>query len=115
MPHRGKLGEWPIVKREPDFCLVTPDAYMRSDRAVAGPLRPGTNRNGVGPRGRAPQDVSTYGMDHIAREFDPMGSSLRRYQNPGWESPLIGQNAAPRNERGTRPSAGRVPRGPKPQ
>jgi hypothetical protein len=112
-----RQSEWPRVKREPDYCLVTPDGYMRSDRAVAGPLRPGTVNNSVGPRGRAPQDQSTYGMDHITREFDPVGSSLRRYPNDKWTMDLIGNNPAPRNDgRSSRsgPSSSRETRGSKP-
>lgn len=95
--HRRKQSEWPIVKREPDAYVLVPDVYTRTDRAAAGPLRTGTVQNGVGPRGRAPQDVSDYGMDHIVREFDPMGTALRRYANDAWESPLISRNPAPRS------------------
>jgi hypothetical protein len=94
--------------------MVTPDAYLRSDRAVAGPLRPGTVNNGVGPRGQAPQDLSTYGMDHLTREFDPIGSSLRRYPNDKWKMELIGDNPAPRSKR-EGAGAGHDTKGPRPK
>lgn len=101
--HRGRQREWPTVKREPDTYTLTPDVYARSDRGSAGPLRTGTvprsSSEGVGPRGRAPQDASDFGMDHIVREFDPMGTALRRYSNDAWESPMISRRPAPRSNK----------------
>lgn len=111
---RTRQSEWPIVKREPDAYTLAPDVYLRTDRAAAGPLRTGTVQNGVGPRGRRPQDASDYGMDHIVREFDPIGTSLRRYRNPAWDSPLISSNPAPRTTR-TGSGSGRPDRGPRPR
>lgn len=98
--HKGRQGEWPIVKREPDACVVHPDVWARTDRAVAGPLRLGTVQDGVGPRGRGPQDVSVYGMDRVSpREFDPMGTSIERYRNPLRDADLISSNPAPRGSK----------------
>ena len=111
---RLRQSEWPRVKREPDGYTLAPDVYVRMDRTAAGPLRTGTVQNGVGPRGRAPQDASDYGMDRIVREFDPIGTSLRRNANPSWESPLISSNPAPRTTR-TGSGSGRSERGPRPR
>lgn len=95
--HKGRQGEWPIVKREPDAWVLAPDVYERTDRGAAGPLRSGTVQNGVGPRGRVPQDVSDYKMDRVSpREFDPMGTSIARYNNPKRDADLISDNPAPR-------------------
>lgn len=112
--HKGRQGEWPIVKREPDAYVLAPDTYERTDRGAAGPLRSGTVQNGVGPKGRSPQDASDYGMDRVSpREFDPMGTSIERYRNPLRDASLISSNPAPRSTtvgsgagrpwRGTRP------------
>lgn len=95
--HKGRQGEWPVVRREVDFYALTPDVYTRSDRAAAGPLRTGTVQNGVGPRGRAPQDRSDYQMDRVSpRSFDPIGTSIKRYGNELRDADLISSNPAPR-------------------
>lgn len=101
--HIRKQSEWPIVKREPDAYVLAPDVYERTDRGAAGPLRSGTVQNGVGPRGRSPQDASDYGMDRVSpRSFDPMGTSIDRYRNPLRDADLISSNPAPRdNKRGS--------------
>lgn len=69
--HRGRQGEWPTVKRNPDACFLTGDGYLKSDRDVVGPLRMGT-APGVGPKGPAViADYTTrtdYGTDLIARD-----------------------------------------------
>lgn len=81
----AKESEWPRVKRNPDATYQNADGFQNSDRSVAGPLRFGTTR-GVGPRGDAvaegrDEDRSDMGMDRVSpREFDPMGTGLRRYQ-----------------------------------
>ena len=83
----AKEREWPTVKRNPVATFQTPDGYQNSDRQLAGPLRFGTAR-GVGPRGDAVADGrdenrSDMGVDRVSpREFDPMGTGLRRYQGP---------------------------------
>ena len=75
--HRGKQGEWPRVKDNPDAWVVTPDAYERCDRSLVGPLRYGTSE-GVGPRGGAiiaeDSERTDFGMDRVSpRGYDPMG------------------------------------------
>ena len=80
---RYKQGPWPpTTDNQPVGYFVTADAYLRSDRSLAGPLRMGTDP-GVGPRGRAVvadrSRATDFGMDHIVREFDPMGTALSRY------------------------------------
>ena len=91
--HRGRQGEWPIVKGNPDAFFLTPDGYRKSDRSLVGPLRMGT-APGVGPRGEAvatgrDESRSDMGMDRVSpREFDPMGTSLDRYK-PNQQSDLI--------------------------
>lgn len=85
--HRGRQGEWPRVKREPDAWVLKPDGFERTDRSLAGPLRTGT-APGVGPRGvRAGDESRTtdYGMDRVSpRGFDPAGTAASRYgQQPG--------------------------------
>lgn len=88
----AKEREWPTVKRQPAATYQTPDGYLNSDRQLVGPLRFGTTR-GVGPRGDAVADGrdetgSDFGVDRVSpREFDPMGTGLRRYQGP--ESALL--------------------------
>lgn len=91
--HRGKAGEWPRVKNQPEACFLTPDVMQKSDRSVAGPLRMGT-APGVGPRGPAvalgrSEERSDYGMDRVSpREFDPIGTGTSRY-NQAAQSDLI--------------------------
>lgn len=77
--HRGKQGEWPIVKRERIGDFLTPDGYLRSERPLAGPLRLGTEPR-VGPRGLLRDGTaSDFEMDRITpRGFDPMGTSDTR-------------------------------------
>lgn len=99
--HRGRQGEWPIVKREPDAYVLVPDVFERTDRSLAGPLRFGTARDGVGPRGPLRQrESSDFGMDRVSpREFDPIGTSIARYANPKRDADLIAANPAPRGRR----------------
>lgn len=84
----AKEREWPTVKRNPVAEYLTPDGFRSSDRQLAGPLRYGTTGN-VGPKGDAVADGrdenrSDMGVDRVSpREFDPMGTGLRRYQGPG--------------------------------
>jgi hypothetical protein len=100
--HKGKQGEWPVVKRQPDAWVTVPDVNMRTDRSVAGPLRYGTLQDGVGPRGENhPPGISDYGKDRVSpREFDPMGTSMKRYDNAErWNSPHMHGEIPPRNPR----------------
>ena len=77
--HQGRQGEWPTVKREPVGVYQHPDAILRSDRSLAGPLRLGTEPR-VGPRGFLRDgNASDFGMDRVTpRGFDPMGTSDTR-------------------------------------
>jgi hypothetical protein len=99
----AKEREWPTVKRNPDAYYLTGDGFQRSDRQLAGPLRMGTSP-GVGPRGAAVASVrdeerSDMGMDRVSpREFDPMGTSLRRY-GPDHESDLVSRQIRGSNRR----------------
>jgi hypothetical protein len=70
-----KQREWPPIKRERIGDFVTPDGYLRSERAVAGPLRMGTEPR-VGPRGLvAGGGASDFETDRVTpRKFDPIGS-----------------------------------------
>jgi hypothetical protein len=82
----GRQGEWPRVKGNPDAFVVTPDAYERVDRNLAGPLRYGTSE-GVGPRGRAivaeDSERTDLGMDRVSpRGYDPMGWPVWGPQQP---------------------------------
>lgn len=94
--HRGRQGEWPILKGNPDAYFLRPEGFMRSDRSLAGPLRFGTNPP-IGPRGEAVstgrnEAGSDFGMDRVSpREFDPIGTSLSRY-NPTQKSDLISRD-----------------------
>lgn len=92
--HRGRMGPWPPTQdSQPDAFFLTADGYQRSERQLVGPLRMGTSQ-GVGPRGEAvavgrDETRSDFGMDRVSpREFDPMGTSLRRY-GPNAESELV--------------------------
>jgi hypothetical protein len=93
--HRGRQGEWPTVKNNPEACFQKQDVLQRSERSVAGPLRLGTEP-GVGPRGPSVangrrEEGSDMGMDRVSpREFDPLGTSLTRY-GPSPQSGLVAQ------------------------
>jgi hypothetical protein len=92
--HRGKQGEWPIVKREPNAWVLKPDAYERTERALAGPLRSGTSTvHPVGPRGIVAVGESRttdFGTDRVSpREFDPMGTSSSRNEQKRYPSELV--------------------------
>ena len=81
--HRGRQGEWPTVKRNPEAWFASPDGYLKSERLLAGPLRYGTTPN-VGPKGGAvaldKSDATDFGMDRVApRDFDPLGTSRARF------------------------------------
>lgn len=80
--HRGRQGEWPIVRGNPDACFVNANGYFRLDAPVAGPLRMGTNPP-IGPAGPAITSSnarrSNMGTDRIApRDFDPEGTVRNR-------------------------------------
>jgi hypothetical protein len=74
--------------------FLTADGFLNSARSLAGPLRTGTSPD-VGPRAQgvtAPGRAydSDFGMDRVSpREFDPMGTSLRRYRPEGVPSALV--------------------------
>lgn len=98
--HRGRQGEWPIVKREPNAFVLVPDVYERTDRGIAA-LRFGTSRDGVGPRGSLRRrESSDFETDRVSpREFDPMGTSIERYTNAKRDADLISAHPARRTER----------------
>lgn len=83
--HRGRDGEWPVQdqatgagRRDPVAKFQTPDAVLRSDRSLAGPLRMGT-APGVGPRRTGGPTATDFGVDRVSpRGFDPMGTSDTR-------------------------------------
>jgi hypothetical protein len=57
----------------PPAFTLTPDGYLKSDRALAGPLRLGT-APGVGPKGTRTTGFGTdFGVDRNNKRFDPMG------------------------------------------
>jgi hypothetical protein len=99
----AKEREWPTVKRNPDAYFLTGDGFQRSDRSLAGPARMGT-APGVGPRGAAvatgrDEERSDMGVDRVSpREFDPEGTSLRRY-GPDHESDLVSRQIRGSNRR----------------
>jgi hypothetical protein len=73
---RGSLG---AGTNAPVPFFQAPGILERSGRSVAGPLRRGTLRENVGPRGGRPTFGSDMGMDRVTpRGFDPMGTSLER-------------------------------------
>ena len=74
-----KESEWPRVRGNPTAVFVTADGYLKSDRALAGPLRTGTEPR-VGPKGSPPNGTSDFETDRISpRGFDPIGSPLDRF------------------------------------
>ena len=81
MPNRDR--SWPYRTGQaasPPSFTVSPDALLRSDRALAGPLRLGTEPR-VGPRGIVGDGAinTDFGVDRISpRGFDPMGTSDTR-------------------------------------
>lgn len=89
--HRGKQGEWPIVKRNPVACYQTADATLRSDRELVGPLRFGTSQ-GVGPRGAAvvadAARASDFGTDRLRKAMDSIGV---KYPETDAPIPLISE------------------------
>jgi hypothetical protein len=92
--HRGRQGEWPRVKREPDAWVLKPDGFERTERSLAGPLRTGTSQlHGVGPKGLSAggeSRTSDFGMDRVSpREFDPMGTSSSRDDQRRYPSELV--------------------------
>ena len=95
----GKQGEWPIVKREPVGFYQHPDAVLRSDRSLAGPLRLGTEPR-VGPRGLLGDGpTSDMGMDRVSpRGFDPAGTSDTRAPPQEASSLLSRQTRVKRDE-----------------
>ena len=91
---RENQREWPRGRRDgsernsPDAFFLSPDAYLRAGRSLAGPLRLGTEPR-VGPSGAIRNGSSDFGMDRISpRGFDPIGTALSRY-GPQEENPLI--------------------------
>ena len=105
MPNE-KQREWPrgrdnsgSEKRSPTAFYLTPDAYLKSGRSLAGPLRLGTEPT-VGPSGASRNGSSDFGMDRITpRGFDPMGTALSRY-GAQEESPLISRQLRGSRRRG---------------
>ena len=94
MPHEGKQGPWPRIKREPDAWVLKPDCFERTERALAGPLRSGTSTlHGVGPKGIVAVGESRttdFGTDRVSpREFDPMGTSSSRADQRRYPSELV--------------------------
>lgn len=91
---RYKQGPWPPKQDDqPDAFFRAPGIWERFDRQLAGPLRYGT-QPGVGPRGGAValdrSEITDMGMDRVTpREFDPMGTSLKRYSPEGIGSELV--------------------------
>jgi hypothetical protein len=97
--------EWPRTRdagserRSPSAIFTHPDGYLKSERSVAGPLRRGTARDNVGPKGAAGNSSSDMGMDRISpRRFDPIGNSLQR-AGTREESPLISRELRSSNRR----------------
>ena len=88
----GKAGG--NFQGDPVGRFQTADGILNSARSLAGPLRTGTSPD-VGPRqggATAPGRTfdSDFGTDRVSpREFDPMGTSLRRYSPPGIASSLV--------------------------
>ena len=83
---RENQSPWPRPRQtgskgfrgDPNACFLSPDAVMRSERSLAGPLRLGTEPR-VGPRGALRDGGSDFGMDRVSpRGFDPMGTSDTR-------------------------------------
>lgn len=91
----NKQSEWPTgrsdgsEKRSPTAIYAAPDAYLKSNRSVAGPLRMGT-APGVGPKGAIGGGFgSDLGTDRVSkRGFDPIGTSDSR-DNPQEASTLV--------------------------
>jgi hypothetical protein len=76
----AKQDPWPKIAESPPALTLHPDAYLRSDRALVGPLRMGT-APGVGPKNRLDDGTtsSDFGSDRISpRRFDPAGTSSTR-------------------------------------
>jgi hypothetical protein len=70
----AKQGPWPRIAPSPPACTATPDGFLVSDRPLAGPLRLGTAPGSVGPRGRAGDGDSDFGMDRLEqRPVDRIG------------------------------------------
>jgi hypothetical protein len=96
----GRQTEWPRVKREPDAWVLKPDCFERTERSLAGPLRTGTSQlHGVGPKGLSAGGESRttdFGMDRVSpREFDPMGTSSSRRDQPRYPSDLVAARRRP--------------------
>lgn len=77
--------EWPLVKESgpskdsPNGVFLTADAYLRTARPLAGPLRYGTEPR-VGPKGGRNGGETDFGMDRVApRDFDPEGTVRNRF------------------------------------
>ncbi|MBA0087716.1 MAG: hypothetical protein HRJ53_22250 [Acidobacteria bacterium Pan2503] len=95
---------WPRVRdtgterRAPTAFFVTANAYQKSERSVAGPLRMGT-APGVGPTGALRNGSSDWSMDRISpRRFDPIGDSLNR-AGEQQTSPLLSRELRGNNRR----------------
>jgi len=72
VPQRER--EWPATASSPPGLTLSPDALIRSDRSLIGPLRSGTAAGAVGPRGRAGGGESDYGTDRPElRPVDSIG------------------------------------------
>lgn len=80
MPNRRRSWPFDGAASSPPAITASPDANLRSNRALAGPLRLGTSP-GVGPSG-APDATgldSDFGVDRVSpRDFDVLGTSDAR-------------------------------------
>jgi hypothetical protein len=85
--------------RSPTAFFANPDAIMKSDRSLAGPLRMGT-APGAGPTGALRGGTSSdFGMDRVSpRRFDPIGNSLNRAGDRE-ASPLVSRELRGSNRR----------------
>ena len=103
----GNQREWPPVRESNGTERNSPTGYflkneviLRSDRAVAGALRLGTEPR-VGPRGLVRNGSSDYGMDRITpREMDPMGTSATRAPQVREPSTLVSREIRRGRNRG---------------
>lgn len=98
---RYRQGPWPPrTDDQPDGWFQHPDCVLKYDRSLAGPLRYGTEPR-VGPTGGAIEADYTrdsdFGMDRIAKDFDPMGTPRNRFGTIG--SDLVARQV----RRGLRP------------
>lgn len=99
MPNRRRSWPYEGAASSPQAITVSPDANLRSNRGLVGPLRLGTSP-GVGPSG-APDATgldSDLGVDRVSPRgnVDYMGQGQKRWEEP---SELIARAA--RRRRGS--------------